>query len=104
MPPGSRVVAAVSGGSDSVALLLLLLDVAGGCGFTVAGVAHVNHGLRGAASDRDEAFCRALAARLGVAFEARRRDVAGSRQTGGCRSRLRRARRGTSAWRRWPRR
>ncbi len=76
MPPGSRVVAAVSGGSDSVALLLLLLDVAGGCGFTVAGVAHVNHGLRGAASDRDEAFCRALAARLGVAFEARHRDVA----------------------------
>jgi tRNA(Ile)-lysidine synthase len=76
MPPGSRVVAAVSGGSDSVALLLLLLDVAGGCGFTVAGLAHVNHGLRGAASDRDEAFCRALAARLGVAFEARRRDVA----------------------------
>lgn len=76
VPPGSRVAAAVSGGSDSVALLLLLLDVAGGCGFTVAGVAHVNHGLRGAASDRDEAFCRALAARLGVAFEARHRDAA----------------------------
>ncbi|MFO7692229.1 MAG: tRNA lysidine(34) synthetase TilS [Vicinamibacterales bacterium] len=76
VPPGSRVVAAVSGGSDSVALLLLLLDVAGACAFTVAGVAHVNHGLRGAASDRDEAFCRALSAKLGVAFEVRRRDVA----------------------------
>ena len=76
MPPGSRVIAAVSGGSDSVALLLLLLDVADGCGFTVAGVAHVNHGLRGAASDRDEAFCQALAATHGVAFESCRRDVA----------------------------
>ena len=74
--PGARVLAAVSGGSDSVALLLLLLDVAGDSGFTVAGVAHVNHGLRGAESARDEAFCRALAARLGLAFEVRHRNVA----------------------------
>ncbi len=76
IPPGARVLAAVSGGSDSVALLLLLLDVAGDGGFAVAGVAHVNHGLRGAQSARDEAFCRSLAARLGLAFEVRRRDVA----------------------------
>ena len=76
IPPGARVLAAVSGGSDSVALLLLLLDVAGERGFTVAGVAHVNHGLRGAQSARDEAFCRALAARLGLPFEVRHRNVA----------------------------
>ena len=76
IPPGARVLAAVSGGSDSVALLLLLLEVAGDSGFAVAGVAHVNHGLRGAQSARDEAFCRALAARLGLAFEVRHRNVA----------------------------
>lgn len=82
IPPGSRVLAAVSGGSDSVAMLLLLLDVAGECGFTVAGVAHVNHGLRGRASDQDEAFCRKLAGRLGLPFESRRRDVASLARAG----------------------
>src|SRR5512137_1664405 len=60
LPPGSRVVVAVSGGSDSVALLELLIDLAPDCGFTIAAVAHVNHGLRGDESDGDEAFCRAL--------------------------------------------
>ena len=99
-----RVLVAVSGGSDSVALLLLLLDVAGGCGFTVAGVAHVNHGLRGAASDGDEAFCRR--SRQGSAWPSRLAAATwhGSRHTGGSRSRSRRATRGTSSWRRWPRR
>jgi tRNA(Ile)-lysidine synthase len=76
IPPGSRVLAAVSGGSDSVALLRLLLDVADDCRFTVAGVAHLNHGLRGDESDTDEAFCRELAAGLGIAIEVCRRDVA----------------------------
>jgi tRNA(Ile)-lysidine synthase len=36
----------------------------------------VNHGLRGRESDRDEAFCRALAGRLGLPFLSRHRDVA----------------------------
>jgi tRNA(Ile)-lysidine synthase len=76
IPPGSRVLAAVSGGSDSVALLLLLRDLAERCGFMLAGIAHLNHGLRGKESDEDEAFCRALAAGLGVAIEVGRRDVA----------------------------
>jgi tRNA(Ile)-lysidine synthase len=75
IPAGSRVLAAVSGGSDSVALLRLLLDLAPGGGFTVAGVGHVNHGLRGTSSERDEAFCRRLAAGLGLPFESARRDV-----------------------------
>jgi tRNA(Ile)-lysidine synthase len=75
IPAGSRVLAAVSGGSDSVALLRLLLDLAPGGGFTVAGVGHVNHGLRGASSDRDEGFCRRLASGLGLPFESARRDV-----------------------------
>ncbi len=76
IPPGSRVLAAVSGGSDSVALVLLLRDLADRCGFTLAGIAHLNHGLRGHESDEDETFCRTLAARLGLAIEVGQHDVA----------------------------
>lgn len=51
----------LSGGADSVALLLLLLR----SGTNVSAV-HVNHGLRGGASDGDEAFVRRLCGELGV--------------------------------------
>lgn len=63
----TRVVAAVSGGSDSVALFFLLreLDAAGDLRFS--GLAHLNHHIRGAAADEDATFCRALALRAGVA-------------------------------------
>ena len=59
---------AVSGGADSVALAWLVHDLVatGGSDLTLAGLVHVNHMLRGAESDRDEAFVRALAARFGV--------------------------------------
>ncbi|HEY6360032.1 MAG TPA: ATP-binding protein, partial [Vicinamibacterales bacterium] len=45
-PPGSRVLVGISGGSDSVALALLLLDLAANKEFSVASLAHVNHQLR----------------------------------------------------------
>ena len=62
---GDRVAVAVSGGSDSVGLAWLLAELAArDRGPAVAGLLHVNHQLRGAESDADEAFCRALAARL----------------------------------------
>jgi tRNA(Ile)-lysidine synthase len=64
-PPGSRVLVALSGGSDSVALTFLLRDLAPFLEFDIAGVAHFNHRLRDTA-DRDEQFCRALAERLGL--------------------------------------
>ena len=67
---GETVTVALSGGADSVALLLLLHDLSS------IEVLHVNHGLRGAAADADEAFCRALANRLGLPFEAVHVDVA----------------------------
>ena len=76
IPPGSRVLVAVSAGSDSVALLHILRLLSPECRFTLVGVAHLNHGLRGEESDGDEAFCRALAAEHGLAFEAGHRDVA----------------------------
>ncbi len=49
------VLVALSGGADSVALLCVLLEL----GFRVE-AAHCNFHLRGAESDRDEAFCRQL--------------------------------------------
>ena len=63
---GTRVLAAVSGGSDSVALAFLLRDIASSAGMIFAGIAHLNHHIRGAEADADAAFCRALADRLDV--------------------------------------
>jgi tRNA(Ile)-lysidine synthase len=62
-PPGTRLLVALSGGSDSVALTLLLRDIAGHAGFSIASLAHLNHRLRPTAG-RDEEFCREFAARV----------------------------------------
>jgi tRNA(Ile)-lysidine synthase len=60
-----RIAVAVSGGPDSVALTFIVRDLERvGLGRPV-GLIHVNHQLRGAESDADEAFCAALAERLG---------------------------------------
>lgn len=70
--PKLSVVAAVSGGLDSMVLLNALVRVReflpGGC---VIHVAHLNHGLRGKESQRDARFCRRAALKLGVAFHSR---------------------------------
>jgi tRNA(Ile)-lysidine synthase len=59
------VLAAVSGGSDSVAMLRALAAVRRpGDGRLI--VAHFNHGLRGAESDQDERFVRRLSEHLGL--------------------------------------
>jgi tRNA(Ile)-lysidine synthase len=57
------IVVAVSGGPDSVALLRILATLQQGQGLAVA---HVNHQLRGAESDADEAFVQELAAKLSL--------------------------------------
>ncbi len=62
---GDRVAAAVSGGADSVALLLLLLEARAELGMVLS-VAHVNHQLRGEESDGDERFVADLARRHGL--------------------------------------
>jgi tRNA(Ile)-lysidine synthase len=76
LQPGDRVGVAVSGGADSVALLLLLLALRGELGIVVS-LVHVNHQLRGAASVADEQFVRALAMQHDLDFHLATRDVAG---------------------------
>lgn len=65
-------IVAVSGGADSVALLRALHEHAPSNGLIVA---HVNHLLRGAESDADEAFVVALSAKLGRICRVSRVDV-----------------------------
>lgn len=58
---GEPLLVALSGGADSVALLLLLL----GMGHPVFAL-HVHHGIRGEEADRDAVFCTELCKSLGV--------------------------------------
>jgi tRNA(Ile)-lysidine synthase len=72
--PGMRVIAAVSGGADSIALLRVLHHCAGELGLVLS-VAHVHHGIRGAEANTDADFVQALAERLGLDFFLHRADV-----------------------------
>jgi tRNA(Ile)-lysidine synthase len=71
---GERVGVAVSGGADSVALLLLLIELRKQLG-VVLSVVHFNHKLRGKDSEADEKFAAKLAANFGLAFHAGHGDV-----------------------------
>jgi tRNA(Ile)-lysidine synthase len=64
-PPGARVLVAVSGGPDSVALLQVLHRLAPEWGLHL-GVAHFDHGLRGEVSREEARFVAALAGNLGL--------------------------------------
>ena len=73
-PPGSRVLVGLSGGSDSVALTLLLRELSEHGGFSLVALAHINHQLRPDA-DRDERFCREFAAGISVPIHVEAVDV-----------------------------
>jgi tRNA(Ile)-lysidine synthase len=82
IPPGGEVTCLVSGGADSTALWHVLRDL----GYRVSAL-HVDHGLRGAASDADARFCRdVLGARVvrisGAGTEEELRDRRYSLATG----------------------
>ena len=72
---GDRVVCALSGGADSMAMLWCLHSLQAELGITVS-AAHFNHRLRGAEADRDEAFVRAFCAGRGIALTVGSADVA----------------------------
>ena len=67
LQPGQplKLAAAVSGGADSMALLLLLRRLQPEFSYELS-ACHVNHGLRGTAADRDEAFVQEVCVRLAV--------------------------------------
>lgn len=67
---GDTIVVAVSGGPDSVILMHILKHLAEDPELGLRLVcAHVNHGFRGAESDRDAEFVRGLSHQLGIPFE-----------------------------------
>lgn len=65
---GDRLVLGVSGGPDSACLLDILAKLAPKSGLELL-IAHVNYGLRGKDSDRDEKFVRKLAEKYGIKIE-----------------------------------
>ena len=81
-PPGEGLVVAVSGGPDSVALARAAALARDRVDSRLV-FAHLNHGLRGAESDADEAFVADLATHVGVEFCSVRIDVAAEAQRSG---------------------
>ena len=78
----TSVVAALSGGADSVALLHLLRELDAAGDLMLAGVAHFNHQLRDNAG-RDEDFCAAMAGACELPILIEREDVRARAETQG---------------------
>lgn len=76
---GDAVVAALSGGADSVSLVYALKQLSPQLGITLS-ACHINHHIRGEESDRDMRFCEELCGRLGVPLLIREADVPSLRQ------------------------
>ncbi len=77
---GKRVLIALSGGADSVALAVMLAEARAEYALTLL-AAHVDHGIRPESAD-DAAFCEALCARLEIPIRVVRVDVPGAAARG----------------------
>ena len=69
-----RVIAGISGGADSVCLLLMLLELRKNISFDIVAV-HVNHGLRGDEALRDEHYVKVLCENYQIPLEIYHKDV-----------------------------
>ena len=76
LAPGDRIIVALSGGADSVCLLVVLNELKDELGISLKAV-HVHHGLRGLEADRDSEYARELSRSLGVPFSCTHVDAAG---------------------------
>lgn len=72
----SRILVAFSGGPDSTALLVALVEIAKERALQLH-ASHINHGLRGEESDADEKFCRELCQKWGVPIYVERIENSG---------------------------
>jgi len=71
---GEKIVTALSGGIDSMVMLDLLLRYQKENGGSLV-IAHLNHGLRGKESDRDEDFVKSTASHLNVECYSKKIDL-----------------------------
>lgn len=74
VPEGSHILAALSGGADSVCLLTVLYEYCSGHSISLSAI-HINHCLRGEESDRDELFCRELCGKYHIPLAVKRINV-----------------------------
>jgi tRNA(Ile)-lysidine synthase len=74
LSPGDRILVAVSGGPDSVALLHVLHELRGDFDLHLE-VAHLQHGIRDEEGKEDARFVRQLAASLNLPFHLREVDL-----------------------------
>ena len=75
LPRGQKILVAVSGGADSMVLLHAMNALAPKNQWKIS-IAHLNHRLRGRASDADEKLVCATAGKLSLPFFSERADVA----------------------------
>ncbi len=68
------ITVALSGGADSVCLLLVLLELKKEFDFSLQAV-HINHKIRGSEAERDALFCKDLCQKEGVPFKLFEIDV-----------------------------
>ncbi|MGN0481738.1 MAG: tRNA lysidine(34) synthetase TilS, partial [Lachnospiraceae bacterium] len=69
-----RVIVALSGGADSVCLLLVMNELKEEFGYELAAI-HVNHCIRGQEADADEAFCVELCRKNNIDLTVIKKDV-----------------------------
>ena len=82
--PDGRCLAGFSGGADSLALMLMLASERD-AGRAEPEAVHVNHGLRGAESDEDEAFCRRVCEELRIPLHTVQAELDGKADENACR-------------------